>query len=1084
MERSRRLGWGAVGRRAAWAAVPLALLAALNAAAEVGAVRAGTPAGAIDFNRDIRPILSTNCYACHGQDSGSRQAKLRLDTREGATAPRSGMRAVEPGKPEQSSLVARINATNALVMPPEASGHRLTAEQKRLLAEWVRQGAPYAEHWSFAPLRRPELPRVRNAAWVKSPIDAFVLARLEKEGLAPAPAADRYTLIRRVALDLTGLPPEPELVNAFLDDNSPDAYEKAVDRLLASPRFGEHWARMWLDLARYADSQGYEKDLPRTIWRYRDWVIDAYNRDLPYDRFTIEQLAGDLLPNPTPDQLLATAFHRNTMTNTEGGTDPEEFRVAAVKDRVDTTAQVWMGLTVGCAKCHTHKYDPITIEDYYRFYALFDQTEDANRFDEAPTVPTPTEAQRRRSAALDERLKGLREAFWQPVPGLESRQREWEAKLAAERLWTPLRFESARAESGAELKHRDDGAVLVSGAKAEKDTYTLTLPLPEGRAGALRLEALKDPSLPNGGPGRDAADQNVVTSELTVELLAPDGTRTPVALTGARADFQQGGWPVAAAVDGKPDSGWAWAPQNGQPHVAVFDFKTPVTAPGGKLVVKIEQHFARLQHGCFRLSVSGAEAKLLKAELTPLSDLAAASRERRSDADRRRLEEAFRQVHEPTSLVYKDLQAAEGERAALDREIPRTPVMRDLPPDRARVTKIHQRGNFLDPGEKVAPAVLASFHPLPSGAPANRLGAAQWLVSPENPLTPRVAVNRVWARIFGTGLVETEEDFGSQGTLPTHPELLDYLASLFAAPATSADPDRETERRSDGENRDRKAGSGPREAGVRTPSVPLSLRPSVSPSRGPKGLGWSHKQLCKTIVMSATYRQAARVSPEKATRDPNNQLFSRGPRFRLPAEVIRDQALASSGLLSDKMHGPSVMPPQPDGLWKTVYSGLTWKTSEGEDRYRRGLYTFWRRSTPYPSLTTFDAGSGEFCVVRRVRTNTPLQALVTLNDPAFVEAAGALGRRMVEAPGADVRARLAYGVRWVLVRPAAGTELARLERLHAATLADYREKPEAATALLKAAGQSPKAGQDAADLAAYVVVANVLLNLDEALTKP
>ena len=1097
-------------------ALPLLGVPLLVAAQPKPAVVKSAPP--VDFNRDIRPILSANCFSCHGQDPGKRQANLRLDLREGAIAARGTNRAVVPGRPDQSTLIARINASNALqVMPPEASGHHLTREQKAILTRWVQQGAPYAVHWAFAPVVRPVVPVVSGAT-LRNPIDAFVQARLAKEGLRPSPETDPATLIRRVSLDLTGLPPTPAETEAFLREvaaerasrklarmgdagkgkiaapaaspSSPisdltSPYERAVDRLLASPRFGEHWARMWLDLARYADTQGYEKDLPRTIWRYRDWVIDAFNADMPYDQFTREQLAGDLwvqeemrkrgneemgkslsissltdLPTDLRGALLATAFHRNTMTNTEGGTDPEEFRVAAVKDRVDTTMQVWMGLTMGCAKCHSHKYDPITHQDYYRFYALLNQTEDANRGNEFPTVVTPTEEQSVRLAALDDKLKGLREAFWKPLPELAAQQRVWEGELAARKQWLPLRSETAVAASGATLKHRADGAVVVSGTRAERDTYMLTLPLPlpAEAVTSLRLEALKDPSLPNGGPGREATDQNVVTSELTVEQIGPEGARTPVPLRNPRADFEQGGWPIAAAIDGSPDKGWAFSPQNAQAHVAVFDLAQSLPASAGKLVVTIRQEYPKLQHGCFRLSVSSAEPKLLKAELQSLSEVAAVPREGRSPAQQKQLDEAFRQTHEPTAAVSRELTAAEAERATLQKELPTTPVLRDLPADKRRVTRIHQRGNFLAPGESVTPAVPAAFGALPAGAPLNRLGLAQWLVSRDNPLTARVAVNRVWARLFGTGLVETEEDFGTQGSMPTHPELLDWLAAAFSGVPSS-------EFRVSGTT----SAKGAAERRTRN-SEP--------------NLNWSFKKLLRTIVTSATYRQSATANAARAKADPNNVLLSRGPRFRLPAEVIRDQALAVSGLLSTKMHGPSVMPPQPDGLWKAVYSSLKWQTSPGEDRYRRSLYTFWRRSSPYPSLTTFDAGSGEFCVIRRVRTNTPLQALVTLNDPAFVEAAGALGKTMLADKSPAPRARISVGFRRVLARAPAEAELTRLASLYATTLTDLRAKPDAAKKLLEAANTPVLPDHDPTEQAAYTVIANVLLNLDEALTKP
>lgn len=1018
--------------------VPLIVL--LTSAAVAYAGPAAKQASQIDFTRQIKPLLAANCLACHGMDDTARQAGLRLDSREAATVERHGSAAIVPGHPERSGIIRRINAVGSpLLMPPPSSGRRLTQAERALLTRWVAQGADYALHWSFRPLVRPALPPAptarRGAPFAAlrpvftHPIDRLVQARLRSAGLSLQKEADRYTLIRRLSLDLTGLPPTVAETDEFAGSHSPDAYERLVDRLLASPRYGEHWARMWLDLARYADTQGYEKDLGRTIWRYRDWVIDAFNSDLPYDQFTIHQLAGDLLPSPTESQILATAFHRNTMTNTEGGVDGEEFRVAAVKDRVDTTGQVWMGLTIGCAKCHSHKYDPISQKDYYRFYALFNQTEDANRGDEYPTAPMPTEEQRSKRAALDARLTTLRERFSAPLPEQKPIQEGWERSLASQGLWATTVPTTATAESGATLTPRPDGSVIASGKRADRDVYRITLPLGAISAGAIRLEALKDPSLPNGGPGRDPDDQNVVTSEITVEHIAAGQTQAAsVPLKAARADFEQQGWSAAAAIDGNGETGWAWAPQNAQPHVLVADFKQPVS--GGALVVTIRQNYPRLQHGCFRLSLSGADPALLRAELRSLSEIAAVPFEQRSAADRKLLDEAFRRTHEPTATVYKELAAVEKARAALDRETPLIPILRDLDPKSRRETRIHRRGNFLDPGDVVSPGVPGAFGALPEGMPANRLGAAQWIVSRQNPLTARVAVNRVWARLFGVGLVETEEDFGAQGSPPTNPELLDWLAVSF---------------RDD--------------------------------------LHWSMKQLCKSIVMSATYRQSALGAALSRKADPRNLWLSRGPRVRLPAEVIRDQALAVSGLLSAKMHGPSVMPPQPDGIWRTVYSGMQWKTSAGEDRYRRALYTFWRRSSPYPSMTTFDAGSGEYCVVRRVRTNTPLQALVTLNDPAFVEAAGALGRRMLTARG-DTRARLAYAFRCVLVRPPVPEELARLERLYTASLADFMKRPDAALSLLKAANAETIAKRDRPDFAACITVANVLLNLDETLTKP
>ncbi|MFN3651335.1 MAG: DUF1549 domain-containing protein [Armatimonadota bacterium] len=824
--------------------------AVLAGAAETRKPASQPAVEAVDFNRDVRPILSAKCFACHGPDEGSRAAGLRLDLRDEAVKLRGAARAVWPGNPAKSRIYARITEkTPARKMPPPSSGHSLSAAETATLRRWIEQGAPYAEHWSFRRLRRPPVPAVSGSKWVRSPIDAFVLQRLQLAGLKPSPEADRYTLIRRVSLDLTGLPPTPEEVEAFVADRSPDAYEKLVDRLLASPHYGERWARMWLDLARYADSAGYGSDpLRPNIWPYRDWVIDAFNRNLPYDRFTIEQLAGDLLPNPSREQLVATAFHRNTMTNTEGGTDDEEFRVAAVKDRIATTSQVWMGLTMGCAQCHTHKFDPISHQDYYRFFALFNQTEDADRPDEAPTLPLPT-------------------------PEQEAQRQKLEAEIAS----------------------------LKSQAQSEEQK---------------------------------------------------------------------------------------------------------------KLLEQKQKELAAIQ---------------------------------------------------PVAV----------------------PVLRELPAEKHRATRLLIKGNFLDPGEEVKPAIPASFPPLPKGAPLNRLGVAQWLVAPENPLTARVAVNRFWAQLFGTGIVETEEDFGTQGALPSHRELLDWLASEFSGVGTPPVLDGETEGRRDGESRDRRAGSAPGQAGVRNPSHPQSLRLSVA--SGPADAAsrkWNVKTLLKRIVTSATYRQSARVTPELLEKDPRNRLLSRYPRRRLDAEGVRDQALALSGLLSRKIGGPSVYPPQPEGLWRAAFNGeRTWPTSTGEDRYRRGLYTFWRRTVPYPSMATFDAPSREICTVRRIPTNTPLQALVTLNDPAYVEMAQALGRRLVREGGATPAQRARYGLRLALARPVAEAQVTALVELYRQELEHYRTRPEEAKKLATdPLGPVPE-GADPAELAAWTVVANVLLNLDGILTR-
>jgi hypothetical protein len=692
----------------------LALLRFRTMVVVAGLLGVAAPLSAeVDFGREIRPILAKNCFACHGPDESARQANMHLDTRAAATGEDGSHKAIIPGDSANSRIVLRITHPD-VPMPP--SGDRLSANEVALIKQWIDEGANYETHWAFRAPERPEPPKVQAAAWPRNEIDNFVLARLEQEGLKPSPEADRHTLIRRVYLDLIGLPPTPEQVEAFVNDTSPNAYEKVVDKLLESPHYGERWARVWLDLARYADSKGYEADRLRTIWPYRDWVIRALNDNMPFDRFTITQLAGDLLPVFSQDSLIATGFHRNTMTNDEGGTDDEEFRDLAIKDRVATTGQVWMGLTWGCAQCHSHKYDPLSHKEFYQLYAFLNQTADADLMEDTPKI------------------------------------------------------------------------------ELEKDTTTL--------------------------------------------------------------------------------------------------------------------------------------------------------------------------------------------------------ILRELPPDQQRETHIQLRGNFMNHGDKVEPGVPEALHPLPEDAPRNRLGLAKWLADEKNPLTARVTVNRFWARLFGIGIVETEEDFGNQGALPTHPKLLDWLATEFMR------------------------------------------------------LKWDVKAIQKTIVMSATYRQSSDAAPELIERDARNLLLARGPRVRLPAETVRDQMLAVSGLLSGKMYGEPVMPLQPEGVWQVVYSGDRWETSKGEDRYRRALYTMTRRTSPYPAMTTFDAPSGEVCTLRRVPTNTPLQALVTLNDPIALEAAQKLAARAREHSGGDVDQTVERAYQLTLARPPSDAEVARLRKLYEQAREDLLSDPISARQLI------------------------------------
>ncbi|HAY81046.1 MAG TPA: hypothetical protein DCY79_14670 [Planctomycetaceae bacterium] len=916
-------------------------------------------------------------------------------------------------------------------MPPPDSGHHLSKQQIAMLRQWIQQGATYETHWAFEPPVAGPLPEVEGSSWCRQEMDYFVLQKMRAEQLSPAKRAQPAILIRRLYLDLIGLPPTPAQADAFLQNPSAAAYTTIVDQLLDSPRYGEHWARMWLDLARYADTKGYEKDQAREIWRYRDWVISALNDDLSYDQFTTQQLAGDLLAEPTIDQLLATAFHRNTMTNDEGGTDNEEFRLAAVKDRVDTTVQVWMGLTMGCAKCHSHKYDPINQREYYQFLAYFNQTEDADRPDDAPRVPTPTPEQTRASGALSEQIDQSRLRLKTVTPEMVAAQRKWESKLLKDPTWQVAKPAKATSLHGSTLTLAADGAVLASGEMPPRDVYTVQIqPQQTAAITALRLEMLTHDSLPQKGPGRNPNDPNFVLSELKVSVTnaAGDAQRL-VKLKQAKADFSQQNWPVAKAIDGNPETGWAISPQKSRPHVAIFALAEPLTLQAGeRLECELSQQYAptSLLIGRVRLATSAEPFASLQPVVADHRELAAIPLEQRTAAQKQQLEEAFRQVYPATAAEVKRLKQLEAEFASLQKQIVKTPIMRDLPADKHRKSHIHERGNFLNPGEEVSPGFPAAFAIKISDPRNNRLDVAQWLTSPDNPLTARVMVNRVWARLFGRGIVETEEDFGLQGSPPTHPELLDHLAIKF----------REEQH-------------------------------------------WSIKQLIRAIVLSATYQQDSTVSDASRERDATNRWLSRGARFRLPAEVVRDQSLAAAGLLSGKIGGPSVMPPQPDGIWRATYSKLRWVTSTGEDRYRRGLYTYVRRTSPYPSMLTFDAGTREVCQLRRVRTNTPLQALVVLNDPVYVEAAGALANAFRDMAPGDAMAAM---FRRVLIRKPSARETQRLLALYEEILRDYRAAPEDARQLLESAQLKPQ--EDAAALAARIVVGNVILNLDETFTRP
>ncbi|MEX0867876.1 MAG: DUF1553 domain-containing protein [Pirellulales bacterium] len=933
----------------------------------------------VDFQRDIRPILSSTCFNCHGPDEETRESGLRLDLQESARGEAdSGAIAIVPGKPDESELIARISSDDEFTrMPPADFGKQLTAEQIAKFEQWIAAGGEYAPHWSFTRVEKPQPPQVKPVGeWPRNEIDQFVLRRLNEEQLTPTEQADRYTLIRRLSLDLTGLPPTPEEADAFAADTSPDAYEKVVDRLLASPGYGERWGRVWLDLARYADSAGYAQDPERVIWPYRDWVIQALNDNMPFDQFTIEQLAGDLLPNATPDQILATAFHRNTMTNSEGGTDDEEFRVAAVVDRVDTTMSVWMGLTMGCAQCHTHKYDPITHEEYFQFYAIFNNTADADRGNEAPLFDATTAYHRQQQAPLIAQIEALKKEIAEEVAKAEQPSAEPELPATG-----PLAARYVRVELPG------DGAIL---SLAEVQVF--------------------------------AGEQNVA--------LGGAATQSSVDYEGE----------AKLAIDGNTDGHFFDAQSTTHTKLGPnpwweVDLKSTRQVDRVAIHNRTDGSGNRLAN--FRVVLLDDQRRPLwvttvAAPPSPSVTLDVPSTaEALSEQDRAALA-AYGRKEQPV-----DPNSARARLARLEEQLAKTkgtptPIMQELPAGKRRQAHIHIRGSFLDKGQPVTAGVPAAFHPLPEGVTEpTRLDAARWLVSRDNPLTARVTVNRYWEELFGIGIVETSEDFGSQGELPSHPQLLDWLSADLM------------------EN------------------------------------GWDVKRLLKQIVTSATYRQSSQTSDELYERDQFNRLLARGPRFRLAAEQIRDQALATAGLLSDKMYGPSVRPPRPNLGLKSAFGGSTdWKTSDGEDRYRRGLYTSWRRTTPYPSMTTFDAPSREVCTIRRIRTNTPLQALVTLNDPVYVEASQALARRMVAEADGTPQDKALRGWRLAVTRPASDKELGRLVQLYEEAKAEYAADPEAAQQLATEPLGPLPAGLDAAELAAWTVVANVLLNLDETLARP
>ncbi|HJT31804.1 MAG TPA: DUF1553 domain-containing protein [Pirellulales bacterium] len=1002
-------------------------------------------APAIDFDKQIRPILSDNCYQCHGPDVAQRKAGLRLDRRDDALrATESGALAIVPGNADQSELVRRVFAADDERMPPADSNKRLTESEKSLLKQWIAAGAPWQEHWSFVAPTRPALPTIETTTWPRNAIDQFIVARLEHERLTPLPEADRPTLIRRLSLDLTGLPPTPDEVDRFVSDAADDAYEKLVERLLESPRYGERMAQEWLDAARFADTHGYHIDAGRDMSRWREWVIASYNRNQPFDQFTVEQLAGDLLPSPTLDQLIASGFNRNHMINFEGGAIPEEYHTAYIIDRVNTTSTVWLGLTVACTQCHDHKYDPLTQKEFYQLYAFFNNVPenglDGRKGNAEPMVKAPSRAEQRELEQLSQAIAALERELNAPIAELDAAQSAWETDVFEKSRtdWTVLDLAEFRSAGGATLTKLDDKSILATGENPARERYTLSVPITLPEVSALRLEAQPDDSLAVKGPGR-SANGNIVMTEVIVNVSEGTSQTRPVPIKSVSADYSQPNYAIELAIDGNANTGWGIYPRTGKPHHAVFELAEAIQGGASTLLtvtLAFESGFGQHQLGRFRLSATASRDPHGKQTLPQeVRDALAVSAESRNEAQRSAIRKHFRQhVSDELKPRFDELGRLRARQTELDKIVPTVMVMREMPQPRESFMLI--RGQYDKRGEKVLPGVPACLPPLATSAPANRLGLAQWLVAAEQPLTARVIVNRFWQMLFGTGLVKTAEDFGSQGERPSHPELLDWLAVEF--------------RESD----------------------------------------WNVKHLLRLMVNSATYRQASAVTPELLSKDPENRLLARMSRLRLPAETIRDQALASGGLLDPRIGGASVSPYQPPGLWEELMSredGANWTAqtyvqSHGADLYRRTMYTFWKRTCPPPTLSTFDAPDREVCTVRRARTNTPLQALILMNDPTYVEAARKLAERVLGQAG-GVDERLAQMFRLVLARGLNAREAAVLRRILDEQFARFRDDTDAALKLLSV-GESPRDERiEPAELAAWATVASIILNLDEAVTR-
>ena len=1002
----------------------------------------------VDFMRDIRPILSDNCYFCHGPDANTREADLRLDIRDEAIKDLGGYAAIVPGDPEQSEVVARlITEDEDQLMPPAESGKHLTAEQINLIKQWIHEGADWPEHWSFAPPVRHQLPEVGEKGQVNNAIDPFVLAELESRGLTPSERADRRTLIRRLTYDLTGLPPTLGEVHAYLADQTDQAYERVVDRLLDSPHFGERMTVAWLDQARYADTNGYSIDGGRHMWLWRDWVIDAYNKNMPFDQFATEQLAGDLLPDATESQLVATGFNRNHMITHEGGTIPEENLVNYTVDRVKTTSEVFLGLTMGCAQCHDHKYDPLTQTDFYRFFAFFNTLEDRGLDGNAginagPKIEVSTFLGQERKQQIEQRLAELSARMQKPLAS----QTQWEVEAKqqlAERgkdlQLHPLKILKLTTPNRGLEEQTDEWIVDSIGQKPRSPSIVLEANV-ENISG-LRIEFLPHEKLPNQGLGHGQGRDMVGSFLLTSFTASADAIPSDqvdlykmIPIRNATASAAHESFPPQDCLDPRELNGWSPHPENQTPQHITFNFQQPIDGSqtpyltvllvwgGGADLIGGQYRFFALTGNDDGSSLPNAVQSILNVESSV-----------RTPEQKQQLQAYYASIAPELASTRYEIENLNDQLKLLSKP---QPVMVMNVAKQPRDTFMLNRGQYDQPGEKVTPGVPECLPAMAPEAPADRLGLAQWLTDPAHPLTARVAVNRLWQQFFGSGIVSSSADFGSQGQPPSHPKLLDFLAVDFVES------------------------------------------------------GWDVKRMVKQIVMSATYQQSSSVTQDLLRHDPNNQWLARGPRFRLQAEFIRDAALSMSGLLVDRIGGPSVKPYQPAGLWREVsHFGSSPATAQvfvqdhGEKLYRRSMYTYWKRTVPPPAMVSLDAPNRELCVMRRASTNTPLQALVLLNDPQFVEASRALAERVIlDGPeGTDERIRYAFEI--ATARLPSEQELQILHSAYQRALKDFQDNPTRAEEYLHVGESLRNETINLLEHAAWTSVTSLILNLSETITK-